>query len=120
MTTCPAGVNYMHIIDHGKKYIEKNYERSFFDRTIRSFLSVVLPNTGYFKIASYIVKFAKPLQLLMPSKIKDMMNLMPTNFPKKTLNIIDISSLRGKLYFFTLFFIIISYFHNHLLKLPLF
>ena len=27
MTTCPAGVNYMHIIDHGKKYIEKNYER---------------------------------------------------------------------------------------------
>ena len=23
MTTCPAGVNYMHIIDHGKKYIEK-------------------------------------------------------------------------------------------------
>jgi len=85
MTTCPAGVNYMHIIDHGKKYIEKNYKRSFFDRTIRSFLSVVLPNTGYFRIASYMVKFAKPFQLLMPSKIKDMMNLMPTNFPKKTL-----------------------------------
>ena len=34
MTTCPAGVNYMHIIDHGKKYIEKNYERPFFDRAI--------------------------------------------------------------------------------------
>ena len=32
MTTCPAGVNYMHIIDHGKKYIEKNYQRSFFDK----------------------------------------------------------------------------------------
>ena len=30
MTTCPAGVNYMHVIDHGKKYIEKNYERPFF------------------------------------------------------------------------------------------
>jgi len=25
MTTCPAGVNYMHIIDHGKKYIEKKF-----------------------------------------------------------------------------------------------
>ena len=24
MTTCPAGVNYMHVIDHGRKYIEKN------------------------------------------------------------------------------------------------
>ena len=49
MTTCPSGVNYMHIIDHGKKYIEKNYERPFFDRMIRNFLSVVLPNTGYFR-----------------------------------------------------------------------
>ena len=30
MTTCPAGVNYMHVIDHGRKYIEQNYERPFF------------------------------------------------------------------------------------------
>ncbi len=85
MTTCPAGVNYMHIIDHGKKYIEKNYKRPFFDRMIRTFLSVVLSNTGYFRLASYMVKLAKPFQFLMPLKIKDMMNLMPTNFPKKTL-----------------------------------
>ena len=85
MTTCPAGVNYMHVIDHGKKYIEKNFERPFFDRTIRSFLSVVLPNVRYFKIASLLVKLAKPFQFLMPLKIKDMMSLMPTNFPKKTL-----------------------------------
>ena len=41
MTTCPAGVNYMHIIDHGKKYIEKNYERSFFDKIIRYFLGII-------------------------------------------------------------------------------
>ena len=46
MTTCPAGVNYMHVIDHGKKYIEKNYERPFFDRLIRNFLSVTLPNVN--------------------------------------------------------------------------
>ena len=85
MTTCPAGVNYMHVIDHGKKYIEKNFERPFFDRTIRSFLSVVLPNVRYFRFASFLVKLVKPFQFLMPLKIKDMMNLMPTKFPKKTL-----------------------------------
>lgn len=39
-----------------------------------------------------------------------------SRYYEKTLNLIDISSLRGKLYFFTLFFIIISYFHNHLLN----
>ena len=43
MTTCPAEVNYMHLIDHGRKYIEKNYERPFFDRILRGFLSTVLP-----------------------------------------------------------------------------
>ena len=60
MTTCPAGVNYMHLIDHGKKYIEKNYERSFFDKLIRYFLSVTLPNTKVFKLSSFLVKLSKP------------------------------------------------------------
>ena len=23
MTTCPSGVNYMHLIDHGRNYVEK-------------------------------------------------------------------------------------------------
>ena len=93
MTTCPAGVNYMHVIDHGKKYIEKNYERPFFDRLIRNFLSVTLPNIKYFKLASFMVKLGKPFQFLMPSKIKDMMSLMPTNFPKKTLKEKEIYSI---------------------------
>ena len=85
MTTCPAEVNYMHLIDHGRKYIEKNYERPFFDRIIRDFLSTVLPNTKLFKLLSILVKIGKPFKFLFPSKIKDMMNLMPTFFPKKTL-----------------------------------
>jgi glycolate oxidase iron-sulfur subunit len=75
----------MHVIDHGKKYIEKNFERPFVDRIIRNFLSAVLPNTRYFRLASLMVKLAKPFQFLMPSKIKDMMKLMPTTFPKKNL-----------------------------------
>ena len=96
MTTCPAGVNYMHLIDHGRKYIEKNYERSFFDKIIRNFLSIVLPNNKLFKLSSLLVKIAKPFKLLLPSKIKDMMDLMPTFFPKKMLKEKEIYSPRGK------------------------
>ena len=96
MTTCPAGVNYMHIIDHGKKYIEKNYERPFFDKAIRKVLSVVLPNTVYFRLASLLVKLSKPVQFLFPSKIKDMMSLMPTSFPKKTIKQKEIYKVSGK------------------------
>ena len=29
MTTCPSGVNYMHLIDHGRSHIEKTYKRPF-------------------------------------------------------------------------------------------
>jgi len=96
MTTCPAEVNYMHLIDHGRKYIEKNYERPFFDRIIRDFLSTVLPNAKLFKLLSILVKIGKPFKFLFPSKIRDMMNLIPTFFPKKTLKEREIYSPRGK------------------------
>jgi len=29
MTTCPSGVNYMHLIDHGRKHIEKTFKKEF-------------------------------------------------------------------------------------------
>ncbi|HEY5794198.1 MAG TPA: 4Fe-4S dicluster domain-containing protein, partial [Bosea sp. (in: a-proteobacteria)] len=27
MTTCPSGVHYMHLVDHGRAYIEEHYRR---------------------------------------------------------------------------------------------
>jgi len=96
MTTCPAGVNYMHVIDHGRKYIEQNYKRPFFDRILRNFLSVVLPNTKYFRIASFFVKIGKPFSFLLPKKIKNMMELMPTSFPPKKLKIKEIYPAKGE------------------------
>jgi len=87
MTTCPAGVNYMHLIDHGRKYIEQNYKRPFFDRMLRNFLSAVLPNVKYFRLISILSKIGKLFNFIFPKKIKDMLNLMPTSLPKKTLKI---------------------------------
>jgi len=83
MTTCPSGVNYMHIIDHGRNYIEKYYRRPFFDRNIRNVLSIVIPNHHLFRLAGFFTKFVKPFKFLFPKKIKGMITLMPTNFPKK-------------------------------------
>ena len=44
MTTCPSGVNYMHLVDHGRRHIEQTYRRRFFDRMLRSALGWVLPD----------------------------------------------------------------------------
>jgi len=96
MTTCPAGVNYMHLIDHGRKYIEKNYERPFFDRIIRNSLSKILLDSKLFKLSIFLVKLGSSFKFLFPSKIKNMMDLMPTSFPKKVLKIKEIYTTKNK------------------------
>jgi len=85
MTTCPSGVNYMHVIDYGRNYVEKNYQRPFWDKNIRKVLSIVIPNHYIFRLAGFFTRFVKPFKFLLPKKIKNMVTLMPTNFPKKKL-----------------------------------
>jgi len=85
MTTCPSGVNYMHLIDHGRNHIEKTYKRPFMDRAIRIFLSFILSKSINFRITAMMTQFVKPFSFFFPKKIKNMINLMPGNFPKKKL-----------------------------------
>ena len=86
MTTCPSGVNYMHLIDHGRKHIEETYKRPFQDRIIRTFLSKTLPNSFNFRVVAILTQFAKPFKFFFPKKIREMINLMPTRFPRKTIS----------------------------------
>ena len=85
MTTCPSGVNYMHLIDHGRSHIEKTYTRPLKDRLIRNFLSITLSNSFNFKLIALLVQFVKPLKFIFPQKIKEMIKFMPSRFPKKNL-----------------------------------
>tara|TARA_Y100000590_G_scaffold107752_1_gene122604 strand:+ start:1415 stop:2722 length:1308 start_codon:yes stop_codon:yes gene_type:complete len=85
MTTCPSGVNYMHLIDHGRQHIEKTYQRPFWDRLTRNALSIVLSDPLNFRIIAILTRFLKPFSFIFPKKIKNMVNLMPKRFPKKTL-----------------------------------
>jgi glycolate oxidase iron-sulfur subunit len=41
MTTCPSGVNYMHLVDHARHWIEENYRRPRGERMLRRFLAAV-------------------------------------------------------------------------------
>ena len=40
MTTCPSGVNYMHLVDHGRHHIEDTYTRPLADRLLRRLLGL--------------------------------------------------------------------------------
>jgi len=51
MTTCPSGVHYMHLVDHARAYIEKNYDRPLSDRALRWMLARILPYPMRFRVA---------------------------------------------------------------------
>src|SRR6266513_3583948 len=42
MTTCPSGVHYMHLVDHGRRHIEAHYRRPWRERWLRRILGHVL------------------------------------------------------------------------------
>jgi glycolate oxidase iron-sulfur subunit len=60
MTTCPSGVNYMHLVDHARAHIEKTYKRPLPDRAIRALLAFVLPYPARFRAALKLAKLGKP------------------------------------------------------------
>lgn len=65
MTTCPSGVNYMHLVDHARSHIEKTYTRSWHQRLMRAVLAGVLPYPGRFRLALAGAFFAKPFAGLL-------------------------------------------------------
>jgi len=85
MTTCPSGVNYMHLIDHGRNYIEEKYKRPFSQRIFRDFLSKTLPKPKIFKFLIFISYIGKFFKFLIPGTLGSMLDLAPKKIYKKTL-----------------------------------
>jgi len=68
MTTCPSGVNYMHLIDHARTYIEQTYTRPWHERMLRLALRVILPVPSRMRWALKATALARPLAGLLPRK----------------------------------------------------
>ena len=85
MTTCPSGVNYMHLIDHGRNYVEKNYQRPFYQRLFRNFLSKTLPKPKIFKFLIFFAKIGQLFKFLLPGNLKSMLDVAPKKIQSKTL-----------------------------------
>ena len=89
MTTCPSGVNYMHLVDHARVHIERTYKRPFADRMIRTILAMTLPYPARFRAGLTLAKLARPfagvLGAVKPLKpLAAMLKLAPTALPAKS------------------------------------
>ncbi len=78
MTTCPSGVNYMHLIDHARLHIEKTYTRPIIDRIVRVMIGAVLPYPSRFLLLLRLAKLARSISGLIPKRLRVMLMLAPS------------------------------------------
>src|SRR5215475_6792400 len=81
MTTCPSGVNYMHLVDHGRRRIEESFQRPLSERLLRGLLAALLPHPGRFRLSLQLARLARPFATLLPGRLKGMIALSPRHLP---------------------------------------
>lgn len=89
MTTCPSGVNYMHLVDNARAHIEKTYKRPVINRLTRALLALVLPYPGRFRFALSVARLGRPFAPLFRSvpalkPMAAMLELAPKSVPAKS------------------------------------
>src|ERR1700757_2372905 len=67
MTTCPSGVNYMHLVDQARVRIERDFRRPWSERLLRAVLALVLPRPKLFRTSMLLARLARPLTALLPA-----------------------------------------------------
>jgi glycolate oxidase iron-sulfur subunit len=82
MTTCPSGVDYMHLVDYARSHINQTARRSLKDRAIRRVLAATLPFPGRFRAALQLARLTRPfaglLRRIAPKEVTAMLDLAPT------------------------------------------
>ena len=81
MTTCPSGVNYMHLVDHGRRHIEAHYRRPWAERLLRYSLGRVLTRPRLMRAALHAARLAKPFAALLPKPLRPLLELAPSTLP---------------------------------------
>jgi glycolate oxidase iron-sulfur subunit len=84
MTTCPSGVNYMHLVDHAREHIEETYKRPLFERLLRNTLAYIMPRPELFRLALMTARLAKLTAPLTSGRIKAALDLASAHLPRPT------------------------------------
>ncbi|MEE8499085.1 MAG: glycolate oxidase subunit GlcF [Kiloniellales bacterium] len=84
MTTCPSGVNYMHLVDLARSRIEETHQRPFLDRTLRALLAWLVPHPNRFRLALAGAWLGRPFAKLLPGRLGAMLALAPRALPSRS------------------------------------
>ncbi len=77
MTTCAAKVDFLHLADIGRAYIENHFRRPLGDRLLRRLIAATLTSPRRFRWAMRGAALARPLARLLPKRLARMIDIAP-------------------------------------------
>ena len=87
VTSCPSGVDYMHLVDLARAHIEETAERQPRERFVRRLLANLLPHQKNFRRALWAALAARPFKRLIRAagwpEIAAMIDLAPARPPRR-------------------------------------
>jgi glycolate oxidase iron-sulfur subunit len=91
MTTCPSGVNYMHLIDQARVHVEQTYDRPIAERFMRWLLATVMPSPKLFRLALLGAGLGRPFKPVVSAlgfkRLDAMLGLAPNTLPRPRQNV---------------------------------
>jgi len=86
VTTCPSGVDYMHLVDMARIHIEETGKRPVREQNLRKLLARILPYPERFRAALVLAALARPLRGLFRAigfpEIANMLEMAPAGGPR--------------------------------------
>ena len=86
MTTCAIRVDYLHLIDSARVYIEQHHRRPAAERFVRALIARTVPHPRRFRAALAAARLARPFGALLPralrTRIAPLLELARTSAPR--------------------------------------
>jgi glycolate oxidase iron-sulfur subunit len=81
-STCPSGVDYMHLLDIGRHHVDQRRKRKIFDHLRRKMLTALLPHAGRAYITLMLGWLVRPLRIVLPKFLSELLTAIPSSMPK--------------------------------------
>ena len=82
VSACPSGVAYGELITPFRMETEGRRERPLEEAAVRRVVHETLPYPGRFRLAAAAGTLARPLRRLLPTRMRDMLDLLPARVPR--------------------------------------
>lgn len=83
VSTCPSDVDYMHLVDHARAIIEKEYRRPWAERLQRTLLTTVLTHENLLRSLLWLAPLGRLISPLLPARLRAVLKLAPARPPRR-------------------------------------